>query len=892
MTFLRGGTWRSRISTKLKSQEVSRRSSNNQPDVEELWNDALNRFRSTLRIDPRDQSLPFVRDLERLSSSDDILDYLQDTSECLSDRRQGSKASRALRKSLKPLICGLSVILDASSETASALGVPGGKGIFAAVAILLQAADCVSAMYDDLQKLLDGLEAYVTRLKVRVQAPMREETRQIAVKGLIEVLKTLELATKVVREGRARRFVKALLSKANGVQSALARLEAITMEEEMLAIADLAVSVHASSQDVQQASSTSLQVLQGVHNVRPTIARTDITTRRILGQTSQMSTRVNILFNLLQTCLEANNPANARQLEDASARVNEALSSVSPQVASQTIRSRVRDVSRMGRQLLNVVSNFGSENQDIIWRGFGALLSFAVDCEATANVGSTALTWGTTSLYLTVEAMGSLVHMGCMFILLFMIWQQSFILRPMSRSPGTVIIVDVLGEIFELQSDTFSTWKNTHDFLLQAFKGRKGLSFVQRRDYALGDSNGMVIEPQKWALSVRPGSKLNMSVIIRDGSARCPYCQHATITTHGKQDNDGRIVCSSKSCGRSYSTVRVTAENPDSTREISDTMVREPDSPEARLSRSPTSGMTERVLPRPEESNAPAAHSWDPRTTTSGPSIARTEAGRKDASSSEMEDGSLTSFYRIIVEIKVRRLLIDNELDVASERLLGSEIRLSTKRYSLLHPTSTARYSSLHLTSTMFKRNQRADVMYDVQGWIEHPACVDRRALLVIGEERGVASVAREIATQYSQMGRLASSFTFDVSERQSMDPPPPQTCITTLARDLADFDAHCAAAMRASIASNPNLAFSSDCSQLFEQLVLKPASNLSVAAPVVVVIDGLDFKGTVAQRMELPRVFAMWLSGMPSNFRFVFTIKPDRLIERALAVHVAMLRI
>ncbi|VDC03062.1 unnamed protein product [Peniophora sp. CBMAI 1063] len=597
MHILRRGPDHPHYTTERRRAEVLSSGSEHPPDLEELWNDALDQYRSSLSIDPRDQGLAFVRDLERCTSSDDILDYLQDTSECLSDRRQGSKASRALRKSLKPLIRGLSVILDAGSETASSLGVPGGKGIFAAVAILLQAADRVSATYDDLQKLLNGLEVYVVRLKVRIEAPMRKEAKETVVKALIEVLKTLELATKVMREGRIRHFVKALFTKADGVQSALARLEDVTTEEERMALAHLS----------------------GVRCVQPTINRTDVTTRRILGQTTQINARVDVLFNRFQAILESDILTNPRRLEDTSARVNQDLSPVPSHVASQAIESRVHNVSRMGGQLLHVASNFSSENQDIIWRGFAALLSFAVDSEdLVGTAGKSSIVRATTTFSLALGAMEALIRMGCMFVLLFIIWQQSFILRPTSRSPGTVIIVDVLGEVFELQSDTFSTWQNTHDFLLQAFKGRKGLSYVQHRDYALIDSRGTMIEPQKWALSVRPGSKLNMSVIVRDGFARCPYCQHETVTARGSQDADGRINCASKRCGRSYNTLRAAAENL-GIREASDTTPCEPDLLEARLAGSQTSRMTE---------------------------------GNKHVSSLNALDGSLASFYRIIVEIR------------------------------------------------------------------------------------------------------------------------------------------------------------------------------------------------------------------------------------------------
>ncbi|KZV67497.1 hypothetical protein PENSPDRAFT_653984 [Peniophora sp. CONT] len=142
---------------------------------------------------------------------------------------------------------------------------------------------------------------------------------------------------------------------------------------------------------------------------------------------------------------------------------------------------------------------------------------------------------------------------ACTFLLLYMIWMQSFVLRPMSRASGTVIVVDVLGEIFVLDEDTFSTWENTHAFLLQAFRGRLGAPYVENRDYCLGDTQHLLIDPGRWTQIVRPGAKLKMSIIIRKQAPRCPYCQ---AVTSGREcdSGDGRIICSQ--CKRPYGTYK------------------------------------------------------------------------------------------------------------------------------------------------------------------------------------------------------------------------------------------------------------------------------------------------------------------------------------------------
>ena len=67
--------------------------------------------------------------------------------------------------------------------------------------------------------------------------------------------------------------------------------------------------------------------------------------------------------------------------------------------------------------------------------------------------------------------------------------------------------------------------QKTHAYLLDAFQGRLGASFVERRDYALGNSEHLLIERDEWPDVVKAGSHLHMSAIVRGSGPRCPYCQ-------------------------------------------------------------------------------------------------------------------------------------------------------------------------------------------------------------------------------------------------------------------------------------------------------------------------------------------------------------------------------
>lgn len=205
-----------------------------------LWDSAIEQYRRSLNVDLQDPSLSFVDDLQHCSTAEQILDVLQAKSKYLHNKRQGNKTSRVLRDVLKPLVHGLIVILDVGAEVASSSvrsfsffrsqallnhGSTGGSrrqgyicsyrcategendapyviGLLDISDSPPQAADRVGTTFDDLKKLLERLGTYVERLQARVQVPMRSGARVVAVKALVEILKALALATKMLRKNR------------------------------------------------------------------------------------------------------------------------------------------------------------------------------------------------------------------------------------------------------------------------------------------------------------------------------------------------------------------------------------------------------------------------------------------------------------------------------------------------------------------------------------------------------------------------------------------------------------------------------------------------------------------------------------------------------------------
>ncbi|VDB85607.1 unnamed protein product [Peniophora sp. CBMAI 1063] len=531
--------------------------------VDALWSAALEQYRRSLGVDLRDSTLTIADKLDRCSTAEDILDAFQDTLERLHNKRKGSKRTRALRDALKPVVYGLAIILDASAETASSLGVPGGKGVFAAIAILLKAADSVSVRFDDLMQLFDRLGAYVRRLQVRVQAPMSSPTRDIAVQALVEALKALALATQMLRKNRVVLFLGALGSKSDAIRTAIEDLETVVSDEERMAVTDVIVGMHELSTHVLDAGATSSRLAETSQgNLR--------LTRRLMDEIRDNESRragdshtILELLHILIDCVSINvRSEGLLSIRSPSPTVEHQYGSVSTpglrtdtesELTSQVGLHRASNAesSMLVSRLRGVISRFAPEDQDILCRSLYTLLTWSLEVMNGRPSPSRSNMAALAPLYWSIFE--QMLPLMCTFLLLFMIWKLGSVTRPLGWPSGSVIIIGLCDEIFVLEHDTFSTWENTHAYLSRAFQGRRGATYVARKAYSLGDSDHLLIGQSEWSDVVRAGSRLHMSIVVREKRPRCPYCGAASGTSKTSLSERGRVVCSG--CGRIYGTL-------------------------------------------------------------------------------------------------------------------------------------------------------------------------------------------------------------------------------------------------------------------------------------------------------------------------------------------------
>ncbi|KAF8268392.1 hypothetical protein EI94DRAFT_1180403 [Lactarius quietus] len=183
---------------------------------------------------------PLATELQSCNSSSDILAVLNGK---VNEFEQSRSSNERLSSWLNPTIN----VLFAFSVT---LG--GGVGLIfspanvisAGVGVLLVAAMDVSASEEALADLFERIENFFKRLESYTEVPPTEAMTDMIVKIMVEVLNIFAIATKEMKQGRAKKFLKKLVGRKD-IEDALKRLDKLTQEEARMAAAQILNLTHA-----------------------------------------------------------------------------------------------------------------------------------------------------------------------------------------------------------------------------------------------------------------------------------------------------------------------------------------------------------------------------------------------------------------------------------------------------------------------------------------------------------------------------------------------------------------------------------------------------------------------------------------------------------------------
>ncbi|KAF8497781.1 hypothetical protein F5888DRAFT_1803244 [Russula emetica] len=184
---------------------------------------------------------PLAAQLQRCNSPSSILDILQEqVQELNQSQRRNERWTRWLDPTVK--------VLHAFSETLGksvTLAFPPAKAIFTAVGVLLLAAKKVRASQGALFELFERLEAFFQRLEIYTEAALDQRMVDTVTKIMAEVLNIIGIATKEIKQGRTKKYLKKLFGNRTDIEDALKRLDFLTQEEAQMAAAQVLKATHA-----------------------------------------------------------------------------------------------------------------------------------------------------------------------------------------------------------------------------------------------------------------------------------------------------------------------------------------------------------------------------------------------------------------------------------------------------------------------------------------------------------------------------------------------------------------------------------------------------------------------------------------------------------------------
>ncbi|VDC03575.1 unnamed protein product [Peniophora sp. CBMAI 1063] len=229
------------------SLDAEKAATSSKDAFQSIWYEALRRCEQSASGVPSNSSWQsLLRRMELCNDSEAVCLVLDETMESFERFGGNNTAWDKLRnKYLKPTIEVLLLFSDVVAETATSFPqVPGGKAVFAAFTVLLQATKGVSAYCEALIVLFEELNGFMASLRHRLQVPasLGPASRTIAITILAHLLNVVNRATKLIVDLTCdlALYGKALL-KDQGIQGELQRLRALTNLEVRAIVSELRV---------------------------------------------------------------------------------------------------------------------------------------------------------------------------------------------------------------------------------------------------------------------------------------------------------------------------------------------------------------------------------------------------------------------------------------------------------------------------------------------------------------------------------------------------------------------------------------------------------------------------------------------------------------------------
>ncbi|KAF8466110.1 hypothetical protein DFH94DRAFT_848535, partial [Russula ochroleuca] len=222
---------------------ISDMSQTSSSSFKDLFNAALRDYENKTGINLVDD--PLAKKFENCNSVDSITAIIQEQAQIF---RKFRGDDGKLMKSLKTSVDVLYALSNTALGGGIGLAFPPANAIFAGIAILLAAVKDASASYDTVVDLFASFERFLSRLSIYTGVPSTPALKNVLVEILVELLSTLALATKQVKQGRFKKFMKKLQGEKD-IEAALQSLDRLTLDEVRAAAAQILQAVNNGERD-------------------------------------------------------------------------------------------------------------------------------------------------------------------------------------------------------------------------------------------------------------------------------------------------------------------------------------------------------------------------------------------------------------------------------------------------------------------------------------------------------------------------------------------------------------------------------------------------------------------------------------------------------------------
>ncbi|KAH9046656.1 hypothetical protein EDB84DRAFT_1674038 [Lactarius hengduanensis] len=189
---------------------------------------------------------PLASQLQSCDSTSAILAVLQEQVQEFDQARSGDDR---LTKWLIPTVNVLYAFSAAVSEGVGLVFSPA-KVIFAGIGVFLLAAKDVAASKDTLAELFERIGFFFNRLETYTEVTPTGAMTNIITKIMVEVLTIFGIATKELRRGSAKKFLKKLVGRTD-LEDAVKKLDRLTQEEARMALVEVLKITHIVRDDLK-----------------------------------------------------------------------------------------------------------------------------------------------------------------------------------------------------------------------------------------------------------------------------------------------------------------------------------------------------------------------------------------------------------------------------------------------------------------------------------------------------------------------------------------------------------------------------------------------------------------------------------------------------------------